>query len=175
MRLLVLALLFQWGTAFAHCLRVAPDGAGFAVDICTPDGIHRVVLPADDPGGDERQSAQGLPCPACQGPAAFALAAPAVAIAAPIRRRRRAPRCRPRRRAPASQGRRRRPPDPLVAPESGIPIMSLQRGAALALGLLRAGPSAAHVAPDVQRAAAHAVIHAARRPRLNPADLNALA
>jgi len=91
MRLLVLALLFQWGTAFAHCLRFAPDGSGFAVAICTPDGIHRMVLPAGDgtaqggaDGGDERQANPAMPCPACLGPAAFALAAPEVAIAAPI-------------------------------------------------------------------------------------------
>jgi hypothetical protein len=51
-RLLVLALLLQWGTAFAHCLRFAPAEAGFAVDICTPDGIHRVVLPGEAEDGE---------------------------------------------------------------------------------------------------------------------------
>ncbi len=81
-RLLVLALLLQWGTAFAHCLRLAPTEAGFAVDICTPDGIHRVVLPGE--GDAPQHAAHGLPCPACLGPAAFALVAPEVAVAPPV-------------------------------------------------------------------------------------------
>jgi hypothetical protein len=79
-RLLVLALLLQWGTAFAHCLRLAPTEAGFAVDICTPDGIHRVVLTGEGESDAPHHAAHGVPCPACLGPAAFALVAPEVAV-----------------------------------------------------------------------------------------------
>lgn len=86
-RLLVLALLLQWGTAFAHCLRFAPAESGFAVDICTPDGIHRVVLPGEYQGenqGDGRDAKHGMPCPACLGPASLAMTPPDVALAAPV-------------------------------------------------------------------------------------------
>jgi len=83
-RLLVLALLLQWGTAFAHCLRFVPVQAGFAVDICTPDGIHRVVLPGE--AGDEapQHASHGMPCPACLGPAASAITPPEVTIMPPV-------------------------------------------------------------------------------------------
>jgi hypothetical protein len=83
-RLLVLALLLQWGTAFAHCLRLAPTEAGFAVDICTPDGIHRVVLTGEGESDAPHHAAHGVPCPACLGPAAFALVAPEVAVTPPV-------------------------------------------------------------------------------------------
>jgi hypothetical protein len=73
-RLIAALLLMQWGTAFAHCLKAAAPAA-FAVEICTADGIHRVSLPIED--GDRREDrAAASVCPACQGPAAFALPAP---------------------------------------------------------------------------------------------------
>ncbi|MGG5821145.1 hypothetical protein [Falsiroseomonas sp. HW251] len=82
--LLAALLLLQWGTAFAHCLqlglKLAPAEA-FALEICTPDGIHRVVL--EDEGG-ERKALPAAVCPACLGPAAFALPPPPVALAAPV-------------------------------------------------------------------------------------------
>ncbi len=85
-RLIALLLLLQWGTAFAHCLRaVAPD-APLHVEICTADGLRLVALP---PGGEEDQGTPGhasgtLPCPACLGGAAPALAAAAPAIGSPV-------------------------------------------------------------------------------------------
>lgn len=86
--LLALALLVQWGTAFAHCLRLATPAAGFAVEICTADGIHRIVLPANGPANDTdgapAHQAQPLPCPACLGPAAFALTPPEAGLAPPL-------------------------------------------------------------------------------------------
>lgn len=82
-RLLVLALLFQWGTAFAHCLRVAVAGPDFVVEICTPDGLHRMPLPAEE-GEAPRQAAHAMPCPACLGPASPALLPPEAALAPPV-------------------------------------------------------------------------------------------
>lgn len=82
-RLLATLLLLQWGTAFGHCLRMAAPAAGFAVEICTSDGLHRVVLPAEDEGGDHHKAAAAI-CPACAGPAAVALPAPHVVIASPV-------------------------------------------------------------------------------------------
>jgi hypothetical protein len=86
-RLLVLLLLMQWGTAFGHCLRLAAPGDDFVVEICTAEGIHRVAL-ADT--GDQTDDDQDAPpmlaglCPACAGPAAVALPAPPVTLAAPV-------------------------------------------------------------------------------------------
>lgn len=82
-RLLVLALLFQWGTAFAHCLRFAGAGPDVVVEICTPDGLHRMALPAEE-GEAPRQASHAMPCPACLGPAGPALLPPEVALARPI-------------------------------------------------------------------------------------------
>lgn len=82
-RLLVVLLLLQWGTAFGHCLRFAGPAEGFAVEICTPDGIHRVVLPAEE-GDGTPHAMPGAVCPACQGPAAVALPPPPVALVAPL-------------------------------------------------------------------------------------------
>ncbi len=93
-KLLVVLLLLQWGTAFAHCLALTQRGAaqadGFTVEICTADGIHRVVMPLqpageqNSDGGEHDGHGTALPCPACQGPAAFALTPPPVVLAAPI-------------------------------------------------------------------------------------------
>jgi hypothetical protein len=93
-KLLVVLLLLQWGTAFAHCLSLGQRGAGqadgFTVEICTTDGIHRVVMPLQPAGeqnsdGDDHDGrGTALPCPACRGPADFALTPPPVVLAAPI-------------------------------------------------------------------------------------------
>jgi hypothetical protein len=83
-RLLVVLLLLQWGTAFGHCLRLAAPAEGFAVEICTPDGIHRVVLQAEDGEDGPRHAMPGSVCPACQGPASIALPPPPVALVAPL-------------------------------------------------------------------------------------------
>jgi hypothetical protein len=82
-RLLVVLLLLQWGTAFGHCLRLAAPAPGLVAEICTADGLQRVSLPAgEDEPGDHGAHGGGI-CPACQGPAAFALLPPAPGIAAP--------------------------------------------------------------------------------------------
>lgn len=78
--LLAALLLLQWGTAFAHCVRLAP-AQDFAIEICTADGIHRVLL--DGEGGERKALPTGV-CPACLGPAAVALPPPPVALALPI-------------------------------------------------------------------------------------------
>lgn len=84
-KLLVVLLLMQWGTAFGHCLRLAAPPAGLTVEICTAEGIHRVVMPSGEEDGDGHDGHAGiLPCPACQGPAAPALPPPAVALAVPL-------------------------------------------------------------------------------------------
>jgi hypothetical protein len=93
-KLLVVLLLLQWGTAFAHCLALGQRGAGQAdgltVEICTADGIHRVVMPLQPAGeqnsdGDDHDGhGTALLCPACRGPADFALTPPPVVLAAPI-------------------------------------------------------------------------------------------
>jgi hypothetical protein len=81
-RLIAALLLMQWGMAFAHCAKATAPVA-FAVEICTAEGIQRVSLPIED--GD-RQPHQAAPpiCPACQGPAAFAIPAPEAILAAPV-------------------------------------------------------------------------------------------
>jgi hypothetical protein len=82
-RLLVVLLLMQWGTAFAHCLRLAGGAPGLTIEICSPDGLRHVTIPADD--GDDGKPALAAPlCPACLGPAAVALPAPEVTIAPPV-------------------------------------------------------------------------------------------
>lgn len=83
-RLLTLLLLLQWGTAFAHCLNLAAPASGLAVEICTAEGIHRVVLPAEDGDGPRHEASGTLSCPACLGPGALALPAPEVALAPPL-------------------------------------------------------------------------------------------
>lgn len=82
-RLLAVLLLLQWGTAFAHCLRLVAPAQALTIEICTADGIHRVSIPAEPEDHAPHQGA--AVCPACQGPGAAALAAPAVVVAAPAR------------------------------------------------------------------------------------------
>ena len=86
-KLLVVLLLMQWGTAFAHCLRLAAPAAEFAVEICTADGIHRIVMMPADPDAEHDghdNHAAVPPCPACLGPAAPALTPPTVTLGAPV-------------------------------------------------------------------------------------------
>ncbi|PWS38129.1 hypothetical protein DFH01_02170 [Falsiroseomonas bella] len=82
-RLLVVLLLLQWGTALGHCLRLAAPAPGFTVEICTAEGLHRVTLPGGEDAPAEHAHAGGI-CPACQGPAAFALLPPTPGVAAPV-------------------------------------------------------------------------------------------
>ena len=88
-KLLAVLLLLQWGTAFAHCLRLAaPDAGspgGLTVEICTADGVHRIVMPVERGEGDDHGGHAAIPpCPACLGPAAPALTPPPVVLAAPL-------------------------------------------------------------------------------------------
>ena len=86
-KLLVVLLLMQWGTAFAHCLRLAAPAGTFEVEICTPEGIHRVALPLDEGQGEgdgHGGHAAVPPCPACLGPGGVALPAPAIGLAPPL-------------------------------------------------------------------------------------------
>jgi hypothetical protein len=83
-RLLVVLLLMQWGTAFGHCLRMAAPAPGFAVELCTPEGMRHVVLPLDDADDTGDSAHAGGVCAACQGPAAFALLPPAPTVPAPL-------------------------------------------------------------------------------------------
>ena len=84
-KLLAVLLLLQWGTAFAHCLRLAAPAEGLTVEICTADGVHRIVMPVErGEGNDHGGHAAIPPCPACLGPAAPALTPPPVVLAAPL-------------------------------------------------------------------------------------------
>ena len=74
--LLALLLVLQSGLAAAHCLRLAGAGGG-ALTICTPAGLHSVVLPPDD-GAPAAPGPDGF-CPACHVlPAVLLPAAPAL-------------------------------------------------------------------------------------------------
>ncbi|NGM22801.1 DUF2946 domain-containing protein [Roseomonas stagni] len=87
-RLLTILLLLQWGTAFGHCLRMASPEALLHLEICTPDGIQRIAMPAAEEGADPAQPSPAHPpaviCPACAGPAAVALPPPPVSLVAPM-------------------------------------------------------------------------------------------
>lgn len=97
--LLAALLLLQWGTAFAHCLRLAaPPDAGAAdwhLPICTADGLKTLpasALGAASSGEDEPKPSGGGAvamgaCPACHAlhaagelPAPPTLAEPAVLL-----------------------------------------------------------------------------------------------
>ena len=82
-RLLVALLLLQWGTAFAHCLKLAAPADVLHLEICTADGIRTVALGPDgqEPAPEAQHAAF---CPACLGPAAFALPTPEVTLAPPV-------------------------------------------------------------------------------------------
>ncbi len=85
-RLLAALLLLQWGLAFGHCLRLVAPAHALTVEICTAQGIHRVVLPPEreDGAGHHDHAFPAGVCPACQGPAAAALPAPPVALVPPL-------------------------------------------------------------------------------------------
>jgi hypothetical protein len=80
LRLLTVMLLLQWGTALGQCLRIATP-AEFHIDLCTGEGIQRLAIPLDAPAPAH---ASGGVCPACAGPGAVALPAPAAMIAPPL-------------------------------------------------------------------------------------------
>jgi hypothetical protein len=60
-------LLLQWGSAFAHCLRLAPAAAELHYSICTPDGVRQVSLSdlGDQEQGEDHALASAGVCPAC--------------------------------------------------------------------------------------------------------------
>lgn len=80
-RLLAFLLLLQWGSAFAHCLRLASPAEGLHVEICTAEGIRLVTLPGKT---DETPTHVAGFCPACGGPAEFALQAVPVSLLPPL-------------------------------------------------------------------------------------------
>ncbi|WP_165943336.1 DUF2946 family protein [Roseicella aquatilis] len=87
--LLALLLSVQWAGALAHCLfpwglaPLAAAGGGHAVEICSAEGLHMVLL-----GEDGQPQAPAGPrhgtCPLCPGGAAPSPEAPA-ALAEPVR------------------------------------------------------------------------------------------
>ncbi|MGG5812105.1 hypothetical protein [Falsiroseomonas sp. CW058] len=85
-RLLAALLLLQWGTAFAHCLRLSAPAELLHAELCTPEGIRTVALGADGQPAEVPDPAV-LPaplCPACLGPAALVLPPPEAALAPPL-------------------------------------------------------------------------------------------
>lgn len=83
-RLLVCLLLLQWGTAFAHCLKLAAPGEVLHLEICTAEGLRSVAISAAGDDAPAEQAAPGGACPACAGPAALALPTPEARIAPPL-------------------------------------------------------------------------------------------
>jgi hypothetical protein len=83
-RLLSLLLLLQWGTAFAHCLALAAPADQLHIEICTAEGLRSVALPAGDTDAPAEHPGMAGFCPACAGPAALALPAPAIGLAPPL-------------------------------------------------------------------------------------------
>lgn len=82
-RILVALLLMQWGSAFAHCLRLAAPAEALHLEICTAEGLRTIAI---TPDGEDRPAPETAAafCPACLGPAAAALPAPEVALAPPV-------------------------------------------------------------------------------------------
>jgi hypothetical protein len=83
-RLLAVLLLVQWGTAFSHCLQLALRGPAPAIEICSAEGIHHLVLPPGEEGPRHGKALATALCPACQSPAAVAMPAPTVAPTEPV-------------------------------------------------------------------------------------------
>jgi hypothetical protein len=83
-RLLALLLLLQWGTAFAHCLRLAAPAEVLHLDICTSEGLRTVAVTPEDGAPAEEGHAAAI-CPACLGPAAPALPTPELTLAPTLR------------------------------------------------------------------------------------------
>lgn len=82
-RLLAVLLLMQWGSAFAHCLRLGAPAAALHVEICTAEGLRIVAITPEGEDAPAPETAAAF-CPACLGPAAAALPAPEVALAPPL-------------------------------------------------------------------------------------------
>ena len=74
----LLALLLQWGTAFAHCLRPLAAAAGrHSIEIRTAEGLKTV--PLEDGGRPAEKPAAGQAvCPGAGRPAALEPPAPAL-------------------------------------------------------------------------------------------------
>jgi hypothetical protein len=85
-RLLAVLLLLQWGTAFAHCLRLAaPDPDVLHLALCTPDGLRTVAVGPDGQQAPQEHGAHaGVSCPACLGPGEVAPPVPEVGFAPPL-------------------------------------------------------------------------------------------
>ncbi|WP_237212847.1 hypothetical protein [Falsiroseomonas oryziterrae] len=76
--------LLQWGTAFAHCLRLAAPQAALVVEICTQGGLHRVVLPGEPEQGQPTPVATPA-CPVCLGAGSAGLPSPDFEFRSPVR------------------------------------------------------------------------------------------
>lgn len=74
----------QWGTAFAHCLRLAAPAEVLHLEICTAEGIRSVAVAADPADTAPPGHIEAGFCPACAGPANLALPTPAISLAAPV-------------------------------------------------------------------------------------------
>lgn len=83
-RLLVLLLLVQWGTAFGHCLKLTTPGGVLRMDICTPDGIRSIDLALDEHEQPAAEHAMGMICPVCAGIGGGAPPPPPVALVPPV-------------------------------------------------------------------------------------------
>jgi hypothetical protein len=84
-RLLVVLLLLQWGTAFAHCLRLAAPGDLLHLEICSAEGIRTVAISSREDGEAPAPQAQPSPfCPACLGPGALTMPPPEATVAPPL-------------------------------------------------------------------------------------------
>jgi hypothetical protein len=80
-RLLAVLLLVQWGTAFGHCLRLSAPAEALHLEICTPEGLRSLAVPADQA---PEPTATGGVCPACAGPGAAAVPPLPVGVAPPV-------------------------------------------------------------------------------------------
>ncbi len=84
-QLLAVLLLLQWGTAFAHCLRLAAPAEVLHLELCTSEGPRTIALTPEDGAPAEHDTHAAAICPACLGPAAAALPAPEVTVAPTLR------------------------------------------------------------------------------------------
>jgi hypothetical protein len=84
--LLAALLLLQWGTAFAHCLRLAAPAEVLHLDLCTSEGLRTVAIAADESGTPDGHGEHAAAiCPACLGPAAATLPTPEITVAPVLR------------------------------------------------------------------------------------------
>ena len=83
--MLAALLLLQWGTAFAHCLKLNPPAEALLVELCTTEGPRQVSLADDDQTRqDDSRLAAKLLCPACQGPASVLPPEPPLSVGMPV-------------------------------------------------------------------------------------------